>query len=241
MRGARAPPRRFRPPAAARPHPRPRPRCAPAPARPPASRQVEPAAALGGVDPEAAGALSREEKRKARKKAAKKGRKPAAPLRPGSHAGAVLGLSWNGAFRNVLASGSADATVKVWDVAAGRCEHTLTHHTDKVQAVLWNPAEAHVLLTGSYDRTAALADARTPGGGGGAGPPKWRVSADVEALAWAPHAPTVFLVSSEDGLVAAFDARGGAGRRLLGPWAPGGVGSAHGTSRFAPSRRARRP
>jgi hypothetical protein len=186
--------------------------------------QVEPAAALGGVDAAAVASLSRDEKRKLKKKAAKKVKKGGSAaaalgaLRPGSHAGAVLGLSWNQQYRNVLASGSADGTVKIWDVAEGKCEHTLTHHAgSKVQAVAWNPAEAPVLLTGAFDRTAALVDARAPA----AAAVVFGVSADVEALAWAPHEPTCFLVSSEDGLVAAFDARGGAGELLF----PGGVGA----------------
>ena len=45
---------------------------------------------------------------------------------------------------------------QVWDVAAEACQHTLTHHTGKVQAVAWNPAEAPVLLSGAFDQTAAL-------------------------------------------------------------------------------------
>ena len=72
-------------------------------------------------------------------------------LREGSHTDAVLGLAWNAAFRNVLASGSADKQVKVWDVASLQCTATLSHHTGKVQAVAWNPAEAPVLLSGGFD------------------------------------------------------------------------------------------
>ena len=45
---------------------------------------------------------------------------------------------------------------QVWDVATQQCEHTLSWHSDKVQAVAWNPAEAPVLLSGGFDKQVVL-------------------------------------------------------------------------------------
>lgn len=41
----------------------------------------------------------------------------------------------------VLASGSADSAVKLWDVTTGQASATLTHHTDKVNSLQWHPLE----------------------------------------------------------------------------------------------------
>ena len=52
-----------------------------------------------------------------------------------------MSLAWNPVHRNGLASGSADNTVKLWDLNTGNCAATLAHCDDKVQAVRWHPTE----------------------------------------------------------------------------------------------------
>jgi periodic tryptophan protein 1 len=119
-------------------------------------------------------------------------------LRDGSHTDAVMSLSWNNVQREYLASGSADSTVKIWDVESGHCASTLRHHSDKVQSVSWHLAEDSTLLTGSFDRSVHVVDVRA------AGPTcsSWRVRSDVEACQWGcgPLAG-LLIATTEDGVV----------------------------------------
>ncbi|KAL6301335.1 WD40 repeat-like protein [Sparassis latifolia] len=128
------------------------------------------------------------------------------------HVDAVLALSWNHTHRNLLASASADRTVKLWDLSrnptiSGDSEgegalRSFSVHKDKVQAVQWNQKDPTVLLTGSFDRTVRTFDSRAPDAGVGA-----VVGADVEAIRWDPWEVHGFYVSLENGLVLNFDAR----------------------------------
>jgi WD40 repeat protein len=67
---------------------------------------------------------------------------------------------WSVAFSpdgRLLASGSGDKTIKLWEVATGSLVRTLTGHTDSVLSVAFSP-DGRLLASGSgyYDRTIKL-------------------------------------------------------------------------------------
>ncbi|BCR98241.1 uncharacterized protein AKAW2_31560S [Aspergillus luchuensis] len=67
------------------------------------------------------------------------------------------------AFSNngqLLASGSRDKTIKLWDAATGALEHTLEGHSDPVYSVAFSN-NGQLLASGSYDKTIKLWDAAT--------------------------------------------------------------------------------
>lgn len=146
------------------------------------------------------GGNAAEEDKKAKKKKKKKKSKKA---NDEYHVDAVLALAANRKHRNLLASASADKTVKLWDLHTTKCAKSYSYHTDKVCALAWHQVESTVLLSGSYDRTAAIADMRAPG----EQPLRVGVESDVENVRWDPHDPNFFYVSTERGLIHYFDAR----------------------------------
>jgi WD40 repeat protein len=75
------------------------------------------------------------------------------PLRP-HHWVESVAFSPDG---RLLASGSWDNTIKLWDVATGREVRTLTGHTDTVNSVAFSP-DGRLLASGSYDNTIKLWD-----------------------------------------------------------------------------------
>jgi len=121
-----------------------------------------------------------------------------------THTDAVLALHTCPTSRHVLASGSADHTVRVWDLNTQQSIKTLSHHSDKVQAVQWHPDQAAVLLTAGYDREVCVLDARQA-------TPTIRKAAvgaaDPEAVHWVTSDPFKFVVTTEAGDVLCFDLR----------------------------------
>ena len=133
------------------------------------------------------------------RKQRKKSKKPNVDF----HVDAILSLASNRLHRNILASASADATVKLWDLSTLKCAKSYSHHRDKVCSIAWHPDEATILLSGSYDRTVKASDMRTPE----AQAPTWAVESDVETISWDVHAPTYFFVTTESGMLHMHDIR----------------------------------
>ncbi|KAI0392870.1 WD40 repeat-like protein [Xylariaceae sp. FL0594] len=142
------------------------------------------------------GGNPQDQERKKKKKKAKKANDE-------YHVDAVLSLAANRQHRNLLASASADKTVKLWDLHTTKCAKSYTYHTDKVCSLAWHAVESTVLLSGSYDRTVVAADMRAPE----AKAPRWGVESDVENVKWDPHDPNFFYVSTEKGMIHYFDIR----------------------------------
>ncbi|RKP11781.1 WD40-repeat-containing domain protein [Piptocephalis cylindrospora] len=136
----------------------------------------------------------------------KKGKRSKKTLGPAisstHHTDAIMSLAWNTAHPHLLASSSADTTVKLWDLNSSTCAHSFNHHTGKVQTVAWNPVQSTVLLTASYDRSVQCLDSRTPDT-----LTTFSLSSDPETARWDPHQPAHFYVATEDGIVRAWDLR----------------------------------
>lgn len=158
---------------------------------------IESIATLGGAAPEGGARGTGKKKRKA------------AALVAGSHTDSVITLSSNPVHRHVLASGSADKTIKLWDVNRLALVSTFSAvHSDKVQGVSWCPTDASILLTTGFDRRVAVLDARAAP----TAPPAlaWTLpDADPEAISWVPWHPGQVLVSSDNGVVRCYDAAAG--------------------------------
>lgn len=119
------------------------------------------------------------------------------------HIDAVLGLSANPNAKNLLASASADETLKLWDLMSGTCAKSYTLHNDKVSAVQWNPKTATVMATGGYDQRTIISDARIPD----KPVQSYNVGSDVENLSWDPFNENIIYTSTDSGILFAHDIR----------------------------------
>ncbi|KAL6731565.1 hypothetical protein Aduo_002416 [Ancylostoma duodenale] len=77
------------------------------------------------------------------------------------HTGAVTDIKWNWFNDNVLASGSADCSVKIWHVTdqlKTQCVRTLARHSRRVDQVEWHTTVDNVLLSAGSDSKIFLWD-----------------------------------------------------------------------------------
>ncbi|XP_076046962.1 protein coronin isoform X2 [Oratosquilla oratoria] len=92
------------------------------------------------------------------KKGVLAGRIPADHPLVGGHKGPVLDIAWDPFNDNVIASGSEDCVVKVWQIPDIGLVTTMTepvvdlaYHQRRVGLVLWHPTANNVLLSGGSD------------------------------------------------------------------------------------------
>jgi len=132
------------------------------------------------------------------------------------HTAPVMCLNANPLQFHVLASGSADHTVKLWDLGTQKCVTTLDHHKSKVQCVKWHATEPSILLTAGYDKKLSILDVRRAAKDASL----LSLDADAEQASWSDVDPNLCFVSAEDGTVRCYDARkviGGTGKEATEP------------------------
>lgn len=119
------------------------------------------------------------------------------------HTDAVLALSWNSNCEHILASGSVDQTVLLWDLNNQSVASKMTNHKEKVQTLQFHPSEAQTLLTGCCDSMVRVFDCRTPDNPSGS----WKISGEVERVVWDHFNPYHCLASTDAGTVHYIDIR----------------------------------
>lgn len=122
------------------------------------------------------------------------------------HKDAILDLSWNRHYEHILASGSVDQTLILWDMDEGQPHTTITAFEEKVHSIEFHPDEAQTILAGSADGVVRLFDCRDPEFVN-ASFVKWQTPGEVEKVLWNCTDPNYFMIGSNDGSLHYVDKR----------------------------------
>ena len=121
--------------------------------------------------------------------------------KPGvGHTDAVLSLAWNRHVGHVMASGSADHSVILWDLET-QTPASVLHCREKVQSVGWHPAEMDRLLSADCSRDLRVWECRSEES------KRWKLSGEVECAVWDHFNPTGVLACTDDGKLHYVDTR----------------------------------
>ncbi len=75
------------------------------------------------------------------------------------HTGFVNTVAWSPDGK-YIASGSADGTVRMWDVATGKQMYVYRGHQASVNSIVWSP-DSQRIASGASDKTVQVLDAAT--------------------------------------------------------------------------------
>lgn len=128
------------------------------------------------------------------------------------HTDAVNALSFNQASDWILATGSSDKTIGIWDLRNLSSKlHTLEGHIDQVTSLAWHPQEHAILGSGGYDRRVIFWDLSRVGeeqlpDDVEDGPPELLFmhgghTNHLADFSWNPNEPWVVCSAAEDNLI----------------------------------------
>uniref|UniRef100_A0A182QJ92 Uncharacterized protein n=1 Tax=Anopheles farauti TaxID=69004 RepID=A0A182QJ92_9DIPT len=122
------------------------------------------------------------------------------------HTDAVLDISWNCHLEQILASGSVDQTVILWDLEEGTPHTTIRDFEEKVQTLVFHPVRAETLLVGSCDGKVKVFDCRSTTNDTSSFK-MWELGGEVERVCWDHFNQNCFVASTNDGRVHYVDSR----------------------------------
>jgi polyadenylation factor subunit 2 len=112
------------------------------------------------------------------------------------HGWEVRSVDWH-PTKGLLASGSKDNLVKLWDPRTSRCLSTLHFHKQTVGMVRFQPTEGNFLATASRDATCRILDLRAM--------KDFKIlrghEKDVTSVAWHPFHASLIVTGGQDGAI----------------------------------------